>query len=215
MCARHAETLEIAAQEIRSSTGAEIITGVVDVADELQVSDFTASVRKTFGSIDICVANAGGPPSKAFAETSPADWRAAVDLNLMSTVTFAREVLPGMCERRWGRFLAITSVSVKQPLEKMVLSNSIRSAVSGLVKTLSNECGPYGVLVNNICPGYTATARLLSIGLDENAISAQIPLRRLGTPEEFANVAVFLCSERASYVNGVTIPVDGGLVRGL
>ncbi len=116
-----------------------------------------------FGRIDICVANAGGPPSKTFAETTVEDWKAAADLNLMSTVYLAREVLPGMQQRRWGRFIAITSVTVKQPVDGLILSNSVRSAVSGLIKTLANEYGPHNVLVNNVCPGYTATARLESL----------------------------------------------------
>ena len=107
--------------------------------------------------------NAGGPPSKKFAETTVEDWGFAVNLNLMSTVYFAREVLPLMQKQRWGRFLTITSVSVKQPIDGLVLSNSVRSAVSGLVKSLSNEYGPYNVLVNNICPGYTRTERLTGL----------------------------------------------------
>jgi 3-oxoacyl-[acyl-carrier protein] reductase len=132
-----------------------------------------------------------------------------------------------MKSRRWGRFLAITSVAVKQPVEGLILSNSVRSAVSGLVKTLANEYGPYNVLVNNVCPGYTATARLEALsgklaasqGTSPQQVqerwAGQVPLRRLGQPEEFANLVVFLASERASYITGVSIAVDGGLVRGI
>lgn len=115
-------------------------------------STLEADAASKFGRLDICVANAGGPPSKTFAETTIEDWHRAAELNLMSTVYFAREVLPAMQQRRWGRFIAITSVTVKQPVEGLILSNAVRSGVSGLVKTLSNEYGPYNVLVNNVCP---------------------------------------------------------------
>ncbi len=154
------------------------------------------------------------------------DWQSAVNLNLMSTVYFAREVLPLMQKQRWGRFLTITSVSVKQPIDGLVLSNSIRSAVSGLVKSLSNEYGPYNVLVNNICPGYTRTERLTGLsaqlaqssGMTVEQIqqrwTSQIPLGRLGEVEEFASVVAFLASERASYITGASIAVDGGWVKG-
>ena len=226
LCARTAVTLEQTAEEIRAQTGADVIARAVDVTDYGQVRGFVSAAAERFGRIDICVANAGGPPSKTFAETTVADWESAAGLNLMSTVYLAREVLPGMQQRRWGRFIAITSVSVKQPIEGLVLSNSVRSAVSGLIKTLANEYGPYNVLVNNVCPGYTATARLESLSGKLAAAesvpvekikerwSAQVPLRRLGQPEEFANLVVFLASERASYVTGASIAVDGGLVKG-
>ena len=136
----------------------------------------------------------------------------------MSTLFLARETLPIMQRQRWGRFLAITSVTVKQPVEGLILSNAVRCSVAGLVKSLANEYGQHNVLVNNVCPGYTLTARLESLAekLGEDARrrwAAQVPLGRLGQPEEFANVVVFLASERASYVNGVSLAVDGGLVK--
>jgi 3-oxoacyl-[acyl-carrier protein] reductase len=227
LCARTAATLEQTAEEIRAETGAEVLARPVDVTVYEQVRAFVREASERFGSIDICVANAGGPPSKTFAETTVADWESAASLNLMSTVYLAREVLPGMQERRWGRFIAITSVTVKQPVEGLILSNSVRSAVAGLVKTLANEYGPYNVLVNNVCPGYTATARLESLTAKLAAAesapvekikarwASQAPLRRLGQPEEFANLVVFLASERASYITGTSIAVDGGLVKGL
>jgi 3-oxoacyl-[acyl-carrier protein] reductase len=184
----------------------------VDVTNEAQVKQFVQSVFKTYGRIDVCVTNAGGPPPKPFADTSVDDWRAAIDLNFMSTLYFAREVLPIMKEQRWGRLITITSVAVLQPVPNLVLSNAVRSSVRGLVKSLSNEYAPYNVLVNNVCPGFTATERLKAfqgtIPLD------QIPLGRLATPEEFANVVVFLASERASYITGSSIAIDGGLVKG-
>jgi 3-oxoacyl-[acyl-carrier protein] reductase len=227
LCARTAATLEATAEEIRTQMGAQVFAEPVDVTSYEQVQRFVAHTRERFGVVDICVANAGGPPSKSFAETTIEDWLAAVNLNLMSTVYFAREVLPGMRERRWGRFIAITSITVKQPAEGLILSNSVRSAVSGLLKSLANEYGPYNVLINNVCPGYTATARLESLtgklaaaeGVPVEKIrerwASLVPLRRLGQPEEFANLVVFLASERASYITGVSVPVDGGLVKGI
>ena len=227
LCARTDATLQSAAEEIRRETGAEVLARAVDVTIHEDVRRFVAEAAAHFGRVEICVANAGGPPSKSFAETTIADWEAAARLNLMSTVYFAKETLPLMQERRWGRFIAITSVTVKQPVEGLILSNSVRSGVSGLVKTLANEYGPYNVLVNNVCPGYTATARLLSLGSVlakkegitpgevESRWARQAPLGRIGRPEEFANVVVFLASERASYVTGASIAVDGGLVKGL
>jgi 3-oxoacyl-[acyl-carrier protein] reductase len=227
LCARTEAALEQTAEEIRRETGAEILTRAFDVTVHEDVRHFVADTAAHFGRLDICVANAGGPPSKPFAETTLEEWLAASDLNLMSTVCFAKAALPIMQERRWGRFITITSVSVKQPIEGLVLSNSIRAGVSGLVKTLSNEYGPYNVLVNNVCPGYTATARLIGLGATlaerrgvtpqeiEEGWAKQAALQRIGQPDEFANVVVFLASERASYVTGVSIQVDGGFVKGL
>lgn len=227
LCARTDATLQATAEEIRRETGAEVLARALDVTLHEEVRRFVAEAAAHFGRVDICVANAGGPPSKSFAETTIEDWDAAARLNLMSTVYFAKETLPLMRERRWGRFIAITSVTVKQPVEGLILSNAVRSGVSGLMKTLANEYGPYNVLVNSVCPGFTATARLLSLGavlankegVSQAEIEArwarQAPLGRIGRPEEFANVVVFLASERASYVTGVSIAVDGGVVKGL
>ena len=163
LCARTQSTLSAAAEEIRRQTGVEVLARAVDVTVYQQVRAFVAETAAQFGRLDICVANAGGPPSKSFAETSVEDWHAAAELNLMSTVYLAKEALPLMQQRRWGRFIAITSMTVKQPVEGLILSNSVRSGVVGLMKTLANEYGPYNVLVNNVCPGFTATARLGSL----------------------------------------------------
>jgi 3-oxoacyl-[acyl-carrier protein] reductase len=227
MCARTESTLANAAAEIRAATGAPVMTRAVDVTNHEEVRAFVAETQRHYGQVDICVANAGGPPAKSFAETTLDDWHAAAGLNLMSTVHLARETLPLMQARRWGRFIAITSITVKQPVEGLILSNTVRSGVSGLIKTLANEYGPYNVLVNSVCPGYTATARLLSlagqIGEKEGVEPARIeerwalqaPLGRVGRPEEFADAVVFLASERASYITGVALAVDGGIVKGL
>jgi len=227
LCARTQSTIEAAAEEIRAETGATVFARAVDVTIHEQVRAFVAETVARFGRLDICVANSGGPPSKSFAETGIADWHAAAELNLMSTVYLAKETLPHMQQQRWGRFIAITSVSVKQPVEGLVLSNSIRAGVSGLVKTLANEYGPSNVLVNNVCPGFTATARLMelanTLAAKQGVTPAEIesrwargaPLGRVGQPEELANLVVFLASERASYITGTSIAVDGGAVRGI
>ena len=227
ICARTSGAIQAAAEEIRNVTGVEVLARAMDVTAQDQVGELVEETQRRFGRIDICVTNAGGPPSKTFAETSAADWISAVNLNLMSTVYLAREVLPVMQRQQWGRFIAITSVAVKQPIDGLILSNSVRSAVSGLVKSLANEYGKYNVLVNNICPGYTRTERLTELSTRlatrgattsaeiERQWTHQIPLGRLGEVEEFASVVAFLASDRASYLTGISLAVDGGLVRGI
>ncbi|HJZ63660.1 MAG TPA: SDR family oxidoreductase [Candidatus Acidoferrum sp.] len=227
ICARTAETLEKTANEIRHETGGEILHKTVDVTKESEVTAFVSATEQRFGKIDICVTNSGGPPSKLFVDTRPEDWRSAVDLLLLSTVYFARETLPRMKKNGWGRFITITSTTVKQPVDGLLLSNSIRSAVAGLAKTLSSEYARFGITVNNVCPGYTGTDRLNELS---EAIAArnktsvtevvdswkkEIPAGRIGSPEEFAAVVTFLASERAGYVNGTSLAIDGGIVRGL
>jgi 3-oxoacyl-[acyl-carrier protein] reductase len=227
LCARTKATLDATAAAIRNVAGVEVLAMPVDVTASDQVERFVGETREHFGRVDICVTNAGGPPAKPFAETTLEDWQSGVSLNFMSTLYFAREVLPLMRERRWGRLIAITSVAVKQPIDGLILSNAVRSAVSGLVKSLSNEYAKHNVTVNNVCPGYTRTARLDELasklaaaeGVEPQAVrerwASQIPAGRLGTPEEFANLVVFLASERASYITGVSIAVDGGFVKGV
>jgi 3-oxoacyl-[acyl-carrier protein] reductase len=227
MCARTDATLQEAAGAIRQATGAEVLAEPVDVTDSGQVQRFVELVAKRFGRIDVCVTNAGGPPAKNFLSLSPDEWRKAVDLNFMSVVHLAKAVIPYMQRHRWGRIVTITSVTVKQPVAELIMSNAVRAAVVGLVKSLSNEFGKDGILVNNVAPGYTATERLeelagvraLAAGTTAEEIyrswAAEIPLRRLGAPEDIADVILWLCSERAAYVTGQTILADGGLYRGL
>lgn len=227
MCARNQEALQQAAEKIRKQYKAEVLTEPVDVTDPHAVHRFVAAVVKQFGSADICVTNAGGPPAKGFLAASLDDWRKAVDLNFLSTVYFAREVIPHMQRKHWGRIITITSVTTKQPVADLVLSNAVRAAVVGLVKSLANEFGTDGILVNNVGPGFTATDRLkelaksrsASTGKSEKEIfdgwAADAPLKRLGEPRELADTIVWLASERASYITGQTVLVDGGLYKGL
>ena len=227
MCARNASTLQTAANAIAKRFAVEVFSSPLDVTDAAAVSQFVEAVAAKFGSADICVTNAGGPPSKGFLSTNLEEWRAAVDANLLSTVYFARAVIPHMQPRRWGRIVTITSISTRQPIVDLVLSNSVRAAVVGLVKSLANEFGPDGILVNNVAPGYTATDRLKELaaarakasGKSEQEIfegwAADAPLKRLGEPREVADAIVWLASERASYITGQTLLVDGGMYKGM
>src|SRR5437016_4710026 len=160
MCARTEKTLRQAADQIRSETGAEIYAEPLDVTDGPAVQRFVEQVSKRFGRLDVCVTNAGGPPAKNFLSVSAEEWRKAVDLNFLSVVHLAKAVIPYMQRHRWGRIITITSVTVKQPIEDLVMSNAVRAAVVGLVKSLSNEFGRDGILVNNVAPGDTATETL-------------------------------------------------------
>ena len=227
MCSRNQTKLSAAAEQIRQRYGVQVITAAFDVTDETVVQQFVQQVGDKFGSIDVCVTNAGGPPAKMFLETNPEEWRRAFDLNLLSTVHFARAVIPWMQRQKWGRIVTITSVSVRQPVSDLIYSNAIRAGVLGLVKSLSNEFGKDGITVNNVAPGYTATQRLNDL-LDKRAAAAgttnedyatrlavDVPLKRLAQPEEVADAIVWLASAKASYITGQTILVDGGLFKGL
>ncbi len=170
ICAGTCSTLAETAVHIQKTTGSEVFHQALDVTDSAEVAAFVAAVETCFGRIDVCVTNSGGPPSKSFRETKPEEWRAAVDQLLMSTVFFARETLPRMQKNKWGRLITVTSSAVKQPVDGLLLSNSVRAAVTGLARTLADE---------------------------------------------YAAAVAFLASERASFVNGTSVAVDGGLVRSL
>lgn len=227
MCARNGDTLQAAADNIKKQYNVEVFPKAFNVTDVSAVQGFVKDVAEKFGSVDICVTNAGGPPAKGFLDASLDEWRKAVDQNFLSTVNFAREVIPHMQRKKWGRIVTITSVAVKQPISDLVLSNAVRASVVGLVKSLSNEFGKDGILVNNVGPGLTATDRLIhlaqlrtaSSGKSEKEIigewAADIPLKRVGEPREIADAIVWLCSERASFITGQTILVDGGAYKGL
>jgi 3-oxoacyl-[acyl-carrier protein] reductase len=227
MCARTEKTLMDAAEKIRQETRAEILAQPLDVTDASAIQQFTEHVAKQFGRIDVCVTNAGGTPAKNFLSISTDEWRRAVEMNFLSVVYMARAVIPYMQRHRWGRIITITSVSVKQPVPDLIMSNAVRSAVVGLVKSLSNEFGKDGILVNNVGPGYTATERLkelagtraLAAGVSVEKIyeqwAADAPVRRVGEPREIADLIVWLASERASYVTGQTVLADGGIYHGV
>jgi 3-oxoacyl-[acyl-carrier protein] reductase len=227
MCARNSRILQEAAAEIRNKSGAEVYAEPLDVTDADAVHRFVEAIVAKFGGVDICVTNAGGPPAKGFLAASLEDWQKAINLNFLSTVHFAREVIPHMQRKRWGRIITITSITTKQPVADLVLSNAVRAGVVGLVKSLANEFGKDGILVNNVAPGFTATDRLKDLAKSRSAAlqkteqevfdgwAADAPLRRLGQPEEVADTIVWLASERASYITGQTVLVDGGMYKGL
>jgi len=227
MCARSASALEAAAEKIRKQSGVEVHTSNFDVTHPGAVHTFVDAVVEKFGGVDICVTNAGGPPAKGFMSASVEEWRKAVDANFLSTVYFARAVIPHMQKKRWGRIITLTSITTKQPVPDLVLSNAVRAAVVGLVKSLSNEFGKDGITVNNVGPGYTATERLKELararsaaqGKSEDEIFAawasEAALKRVAEPREVADAIVWLASERASYITGQTLLVDGGAYKGL
>jgi 3-oxoacyl-[acyl-carrier protein] reductase len=227
ICARKQETISKVGEEIKSKHKVDVIAQAVDVTDVAALQQFAREVEKKFGAIDVCVANAGGPPAKQFAQTNLEDWHSAFKLNFMSVAALAQAVLPGMKQRKWGRFITITSTSVRQPIPDLVLSSAIRPAVVGLMKSLAIEYGPHNITFNNIAPGWTATERLDELaesrsqaaGIQKEQIfgkwASEVPLGRLGRPEEIADAIVWLASDKAAYITGQTIVVDGGVYKGL
>lgn len=215
------------AQEISAKTGAEVIAVPVDVTDVKQSENFITQAIQHFGQIDILVNNAGGPPFGSFESFDETQWQAAFELNLLSTVRFSRLVLPHLKKTGSGRIINIVSLSVKSVLDNSVLSTSIRMGVVGMTKMLADEVGPDQITVNNVCPGLILTDRIrhtsikkeLAAGLSEEEAlkerAKNIPLRRIGKPEELAALITFLASEKASYITGTTIQVDGGAVRSI
>jgi 3-oxoacyl-[acyl-carrier protein] reductase len=227
VCGRDGRTLAGAIEAIKAATGAEIIGIPADVGKAGEARDFIRKGLEYFGTVDVLVNNAGGPPPKSFLEIDDDLWLEGFRLNLMSTIAMTREAAPKMIEKRWGRIINITSIAVKQPIDGLILSNTVRAGVVGLDKSLSNEFGPHNITVNNVCPGYTLTERVHSLaraaaekeGAAPEAVigrwESAIPMGRLGTPEEFAALVAFLASERAGYITGASIQIDGGYYKGL
>ena len=227
ICARDREAVEAAAGEIAKSTGSDVVAVAADVATSAGIHSLHASATQKFGPVDIVVTNAGGPPSGKFDDIALEEWERAFHLTLMSSVELAYLTLPAMKQRKWGRILNITSIAAKQPVDNLILSNSLRAAVTGFARTLANEVAPFGITVNNLLPGYTRTDRVEQLtrasakkeGVGEDEIrsrwESQIPMKRLGEPREFAALAAFLASDRASYITGQSIAVDGGWIRSL
>lgn len=227
ICARDSAALEKAAKEIASERNAEVLPVVADVSTSTGVRALYSAMEEKFGPPDIIVTNAGGPPSGKFEDLALDEWERAFHLTLMSAVELAHLALPGMKKKKWGRILNITSIAAKQPVDNLILSNSLRAAVTGFARTLANEVAPFGITVNNLLPGYTLTDRVEQLtqasaqkeGIDVSEVrerwEAQIPMKRLGEPREFAALAAFLASDRASYITGQSIAIDGGWIRGL
>jgi 3-oxoacyl-[acyl-carrier protein] reductase len=225
--ARNEEQLRGAAAEIRSATGGDVLAIAGDVTNEDHIRKLISETRKEFGSVDILVTNAGGPPAGFFDDFNAQDYRDAVELNLISTINLCREAVPHMREHGWGRIVAITSIAAKQPVENLILSNTARAGVLGFMKSLSQQVGADGITVNTLCPGYHLTERLKSLSLaiaKKEGVSVEdvyarwadsTPMKRIGEPKEFAALVTFLCSERASYLTGTVTQVDGGAYRAL
>ncbi len=224
MCAR-SEALEQAASEIRDETGAEVVTIKADVTQQADVDRLVATALASFGQIDILVINAGGPRPGNFLDLTPEDWVAASNLTLMSAVRLAYGVVPHMLERGSGSIVAIQSISVKQPVDNLILSNSIRMAVIGMLKSMANELGPKGIRVNSINPTFTWTDRVdqllnnraninnTDVQQEAAKIAATIPLRRMGSAEEFGRTVAWLASPSASFVHGHALMFDGGATK--
>ena len=227
LCSRDAKHASDAAKKIHEETGADMAGIACDVTNDADVQAFIKLAIDRAGQIDICVTNAGGPPAKTFAETDLDLFRQAFEQNALSAIRFAKLVLPGMLERKWGRIINITSVSVKQPIDGLLLSNTVRAGLTGWAKTVSNEVAAQGVTINNVAPGYTLTERQDELaevrgkaaGKSKQEVieswALQAPMRRMAQPEEIAAAVAFLASERASYITGVTLAVDGGWVKSL
>jgi 3-oxoacyl-[acyl-carrier protein] reductase len=226
ICSRNEASINEAAAFI-GRHGAECSAHVVDVTDHAAVRRFVQAVADRHGRIDVCVTNAGGPPAKGFLDTTEQEWRRAFELNFLSTVHFAHNVIPIMRRQRWGRIITITSITVKQPEPDLVYSNAVRAGVVGLVKSLANEFGRDGITVNNVGPGYTGTDRLKELaasrakagGVDEDEVfrrwGQNTATGRIARPEEVASAVIWLASESAAQVTGQTILVDGGSYRGV
>jgi 3-oxoacyl-[acyl-carrier protein] reductase len=227
ICARGKDQLDETASQITSQTGRQVIPIQADVSDPSAADTLINTTVERLGRLDILVVNAGGPPPGQFLDLTPDDWETATRLTLMSAVRLLYGAVPVMKKQGEGSILAITSITVKQPLPNLILSNSLRLSIIGLIKTLADELAPSGVRVNGICPGWTRTDRVDQLLRDrarrqvttpeEEAakIAIDIPMGRMGTPEEFARAAAFLVSPAASYITGVSLLIDGGMYRGV
>jgi 3-oxoacyl-[acyl-carrier protein] reductase len=227
LCARTEAKLAAAAAQLMDKGAERVEFVAANLDDAAEIARVIEGTLSAFGGIDVLVTNNGGPNPGDFLSMSEEDWLAGYNRTLMSGVRLIRGFLPGMIDRGFGRVINITSISVKQPVQRLLLSNTFRAGVTGMAKTLSDEVSKHGVTVNNIAPGYIATGRQAQLFADRaekagvtveqirDQLTANIPMGRTGTPDEIAHLAVFLASARSSYITGTTIQVDGGLFRGL
>jgi 3-oxoacyl-[acyl-carrier protein] reductase len=227
ICALDDPYLPQAREEIIKETGGEVIAIPADITNAEEAKNFVRRAVDHYGTLDVLVNNAGGPPSKPFFDIDDNLWEFGFRLNLLSTILMTREAVPVMKAKRWGRIINMTSISVKQPIDGLILSNTIRSGVIGFAKSLSNELAPFNITVNNVCPGYTMTERVRQVskavaareGTTPEAIikrwESEIPMGRLGKPEELAGLVAFLASEIAGFITGAAIQIDGGYYKGV
>ena len=226
ICARNEKTLAEVRLELEE-TGVRVLAVTTDLTEPEGVERVVQAAHETFGRVDVLVTNTGGPPAGPFEAHSPDDWDRAVRQNLFSVLNLVRGVLPGMRERGWGRIINVTSIAVKQPSDNLILSNSVRAAVTGFARTLATETAADGITVNNVLPGFTRTGRLTELaqkraeikGVEPEDIWAgwhqEIPMGRVGEPRELAALVAFLASEQASYITAQSIAVDGGWIKSL
>ena len=225
ICSRSQQNLMKAAEEIKKSLNVEPFWVVCDLNKLDDIENAVKQVSDKLGDIDILVNNCGGPIPGKMDELEDDDWSDAFEQVLMSAVRMTRAALPGMQAKNWGRIINVTSLSVKQPIDNLLLSNALRSAVTAWAKSLSNDVGYYGITVNNVAPGYTLTGRLYELAVTraketgdshEHVLAAMannVPLKRLARPDEVASLIVYLASEQAGYITGSTLQVDGGVVK--
>ncbi len=222
---RTEKDIEAAAEKLRNETGVPVLANVLDSSNAQSIRNWTDATLKEFGGIDKLVVNAGGPPVGKFEDFSDDDWQAAFELNLFSAVRMIRAALPSMRERGGGSVLTVTSMSVKEPIDVLILSNVMRSGVTSLVKSLSTQLAADNIRLNNLMPGRINTDRIRSLDAlnsEKQGVSieqiqatshANIPLGRYGTIEEFGRCGAFLLSDAASYITGSSLAVDGGVLK--
>jgi len=230
ICSRHRRALAQAVKDIREQAegrSADIVPVTADLTKPRQITALVAQTARRFGRIDILIANAGGPPVAPFTALDDRMWEEGVELTLMSTIRCIRAVLPHMQKRQWGRIITITSIAARQPINDLVISSTLRPGIHGLTRVLANQYGKEGILINAVAPGFMLTGRMKEIGAARAAgqhssveeyfaqQNRDVPLQRYGNPEELANAIVFLASEKASYITGATLSVDGGLMKGV
>ena len=217
ICGTDAEALANTKAEIEAVAPNQVVAFVSDISDEKQRKILVDESVKAFGPIEILVTNAGGPASGPFEQFNLEDWKAIYNSLFLSAVDIIQQVLPAMKANGFGRILTITSITLKQPADNLISSNAVRTSLLGLVKSLSNEVAAFGITVNNLMPGYTSTNRLKELiekNPKVNEVKETIPMKRFGKPSEFAAAAAFLVSERASYITGQSLAVDGGWIKG-
>jgi len=226
ICSRNQKALQVVADDLTSQTGAQVLALEADLTRADAAERFIDATVEHYGGLDALVCNAGGPPAGTFEDFDDAAWQAAFELTLMSVVRLTRAAIPHFKQRGAGRIVNITSVSIKQPIDNLILSNSLRMAVLGLSKSLANEYGGDNITVNCVCPGYTETERLdqlfqhraaqMNVSLEDvkTYIAGTVPLGRLGQPQELADLVALLCSDCARYITGAAIQVDGGTTKG-
>lgn len=227
MCARNEGPLQEAAAKIRQATNAEVLALPCDLTSAESIENLVFEAGKQMGPIEVVVNNAGGPPEGGYFQLTDDDWWEGFQLNFMSMVMMLRNVAPGMKAREWGRIINVASVSARQPIEGMLVSNAVRAGVLGFSKSVSQEFAPYGITVNTVLPGFTETQRLAELAKERAGFKKvtpqeivkgwqdQIPMGRLGKPMETAALVTFLASQQAGYITGQAIAVDGGWTKGV